>query len=225
MNYYLSSLHLFEFGSLRSRHVGGSQNYQQLITQIYYNLPRCYMNDESKTVETTYGTLTYNGIQKIINKLQTFSFIDFNSDIFYDLGSGCGESLITFWLLTGMTSRGIELVPNRLHISEIAIDQIKQQLPNIPETPIAVRQGDITQPLYMDANIIYVSNLCLHEDTNRRLFEQIMRLPNIKAVIFSKEPTLSREKQSQMQKKFPNQIQIQADQSWEKDSYVYIYHI
>ncbi len=128
----------------------------------------------------TYGELTNKGLKAL------FKNIDTNNKIFYDLGSGTGNTLFRSAINHSLKkSIGIELSYNRYKHSLNLLNKINcQQIKN----KIEFKYGDIITENFEDADIIYLSNCCFRDEINKKIGEKIKNSVKSNCIIFcSKE--------------------------------------
>jgi SAM-dependent methyltransferase len=145
--------------------------------------------------KTTYGEVAEQGIHALSEKFRSIAPLDrfpAASRNFYDLGSGIGRLVVGIALLNPtIRAAGIEIVPDRARQAREAYQRIRNK-------PLANRvelhQGSFLDPNtdYKNAAWVFVSNLCLDDQTQHELLERLERqLPPGAAVICSKELPLS----------------------------------
>jgi SAM-dependent methyltransferase len=145
--------------------------------------------------KTTYGEVAEQGIHTLSEKFRSITPLDrlpAAGRNFYDLGSGIGRLVVGIALLNpSIKATGIEIVPDRARQAREAYQRIRHK-------PLANRvelhQGSFLDTAfdYKNAAWVFVSNLCLDEQTQRELLERLERqLPVGAAVICSKELVLS----------------------------------
>ena len=133
----------------------------------------------NKKYATTYGELTKEGLESL------FENIDTTNKTFYDLGSGKGSVIINAInnypeLKKGV---GIEYVIDR---HEEALER-KFSLSDDKKEKIEFIQGDFTSDNInlSDADLIYISNLCLSGETNKDIAEKINKEVKSGTIVFS----------------------------------------
>jgi len=119
-------------------------------------------------VELTYGELTEDGFTTIIKNID-------NRGTFYDIG--CGEGKVILWAHKNGFKRvkGVEYVKERY-------DKCLELLKGVHNAEII--HGDMFNLKLSDANVIYMSNLCFGDDTNKRLAKKIYDECNDDVIIF-----------------------------------------
>ena len=133
--------------------------------------------DSAKYVNSTYGTISYNGIEELINILN----IDDN-DIFYDLGSGNGNVVTHFYLKTPVKkSIGIEYLKNRHYIGLFNLLEISKEY-NISNN-INLINDNIYNYNFMDATIIFTTSCCFHNELNKYILTEIKKNKKLKYFI------------------------------------------
>lgn len=160
----------------------------------------------SKKYVTTYGELTNEGL------IEMFKKIDTNNKTFYDLGSGKGSVIINAIKNYPNLKKaiGIEYVKKRHDEAEIKKSNISEK------DKVKFIQGDFTSNdvNLSDANLIYISNLCLSEETNKDIAEKINREVKSGTYVFST-------KQIPL-KNVSKCYQTKVNQTWKEGSNIYI---
>lgn len=141
--------------------------------------------------KTTYGEVTEQGIQILSDTFRALAPLEkFPAAMrnFYDLGSGIGRLTVGLAILNPtLRAHGIEIVPDRVRQSREAYQRIKTKG---VATRIELHQGSFLEPKwdYKTAAWIFISNLCLDEQTQRDLLDRLeSQLPAGAVVICSKE--------------------------------------
>lgn len=128
----------------------------------------------------TYGELTAEGLKKI------FKSIDTENKIFYDLGSGTGNTIFRASINYKLKKCiGIELAHSRYIHSKKLLNTINC---NFIKNKIDLKYGDILFENISDADIIYLSNCCFSRETNQKISNKIKNTIQKECIIFcSKE--------------------------------------
>ena len=165
--------------------------------RIFYN------STENKNINTTYGELTKEGLKTLFTKIDTFG------KTFYDLGSGKGSVIINavndYPDLKKVV--GIEYVKAR---HDEALNRTKGI------SKVELYQGDFTSNNFNlgDADLIYISNLCLSDETNKKIAEKINREVKGGTRVFSSR--------SIPLKNIADSYNINVKQTWKNDSNIYV---
>ena len=128
----------------------------------------------------TYGELTSDGLKKILDSIDT------ENKIFYDLGSGTGNTIFRASINYNLKKCiGVELAHCRyLHSKEL----LKNINCNLIKNKIDFIFGDFLMEDISDADIIYISNCCFNKDTNQKIGNKIKDTINKSCIIYcSKE--------------------------------------
>lgn len=168
--------------------------------KIYYD------NYIGKKYNTTYGELTNEGLTTLFKNVNT------ENKTFYDLGSGKGNVIMNAIKNYPNLKKaiGIEYVKERHNeaIEKSATIENKEKIEFI--------QGDFTGAdiSLHDADLIYISNLCLSEETNKEIADKINREVKSGGIIFSS-------KQIPL-KNVAYRSTTNVNQTWKNDSNIYI---
>lgn len=140
---------------------------------------------------TTYGEVAEQGIHTLSEKFRSIAPLEKfpqASRNFYDLGSGIGRLVVGLAILNPtLRGQGIEIVPDRARQAREALQRIRTKT---VANRIALHQGSFLEPKfeYKNAAWVFVSNLCLDEQTQRDLLDRLEKtLPPGAAIICSKE--------------------------------------
>lgn len=143
-----------------------------VLAPIYEALP--------KTAAAGQHNLTYGEIEWAALKVmaQYTERVSGNAQLkgkFYDLGSGRGRAVL-YMALTGLfeTSVGVEVLPERVSLSQQALNTLKTSIPNIGSR-VRLYESSFLNPAfkYKDARIVFLSNLCFDKDTQDALFTRL----------------------------------------------------
>jgi SAM-dependent methyltransferase len=188
MNRSTAKARLRQFGGSSQRRTTartGRRALQELST-LYNGLSGFHANTIGLgDYKTTYGEVTEQGIHTLSEKFRSIAPQGRN---FYDLGSGIGRLVVGLAILNpGLRAHGIEIVPDRARQATQAYQRIRHRgLANRVE----FTQGSFLDPAvdYKSASWVFISNLCLDEQTQRELVERLERqLQPGAAILCSKE--------------------------------------
>jgi SAM-dependent methyltransferase len=111
---------------------------------------------------------------------------------FYDLGSGRGRAVL-YMALAGPfeQSVGIEILPERVALAQQALMKLKQSIPTAGSKVLLYESSFLNPKFkYKDARAIYISNLCIDNDTQNALFHKLtVEMPKGSLLFCSKVPT------------------------------------
>ncbi len=141
--------------------------------------------------KTTYGEVTEQGIHTLSEKFRAIAPLEGIPAArrnFYDLGSGIGRLVVGMAILNpSLRSHGIEIVPDRVRQAREAYQRIRSKA---VATRVEFQQGSFLESAvnYTNAVWVFISNLCLDEQTQRDLLDRLERqLQPGAAIICSKE--------------------------------------
>jgi precorrin-6B methylase 2 len=162
------------------------------LLEIYTGLSGFHANTIGLgNFKTTYGEVTEQGIHALSEKFRSIAPLEripATRRNFYDLGSGIGRVVVGLAILNPtLKAHGIEVVPDRARQAHDAYQRIRAKA---VANRIELHQGSFLEPKwdYKTAAWVFVSNLCLDEQTQRDLLERLeTQLPAGAAIICSKE--------------------------------------
>ena len=166
-----------------------------------------------KGSKATYGEILYDSMQALIDDLKLTK-----NDIFYDMGSGIGKSVVHVYLTTKVKkSCGIELSKTRFDCSEQVKNEMKKQKLIHKKRILEFKYEDIVESDISDATVVYMCSTCypqkLMEDLTRKLENGKKKL---------KVLTL---KQLAKSEKFKIKKTYNLPMTWSKSSSVYSYEL
>lgn len=139
-----------------------------------------------------YGEITYEGMEPLY---KAFSLTP--EDVFYDLGSGVAK-LVIYVGLRGVAAKsvGVEVGVRRHGLAVIACDRAHEELRNINQDydedrrammakckPFEAVLGDVRKNCYKDATVVNCSNLCMDQQVQNRMLDNLMRLPALRRLV------------------------------------------
>jgi hypothetical protein len=157
-----------------------------VLAPIYETLP--------KTVATGQHNLTYGEIEwpalKVIAQYSGAS--GSIKGKFYDLGSGRGRAVL-YMALTGLfdLSVGIEVLPERVSLSQQALNTLKTSIPNVGSR-VRLYEASFLNPAfkYKDAKVVFLSNMCFDDNTQTALFNKLnLEMPKDSLVFCCRAPS------------------------------------
>jgi hypothetical protein len=147
---------------------------RKVVRQIYKGVDG--YTDELKGYDKkfalTYGEITLGGIQKLIDiykSIKPISSYPSDQRVFYDLGSGIGKNVIMVASMENMMSKGVELVEYRHNIAMEAWNKTKKSVQSRVEF---INKSFLDIPLH-NAAWIFISNLCMSEQINKKLADKL----------------------------------------------------
>jgi len=120
----------------------------------------------------TYGEITYEGAQKLIEKFKLTK-----KDVFYDLGCGVGKFVIQIYLDTPVKkAAGIELSKTRIDKAKQALEQIKKDGRLQKGRKLEFKEQNILDAHLKDATAIFISSLCFSDELLEQIAKKLARL-------------------------------------------------
>lgn len=133
--------------------------YKDLATYISIDYTGEY-NDRTMT----YGEMTETGVKQMLEEINT------DNKVFYDLGCGYGRVLIHALRNHNFAKVvGVEIVPNRYDVAKMAVSRLSEHYRN----RIELVKGDMLQQNIYDADVIWMSNLCLESNLQKKVSKKI----------------------------------------------------
>ncbi len=153
---------------------------QQYVTLVYKDI-NATLGEQDYIISQTSGEILYSSIDKLIAKLSLNE-----SDVFVDLGSGLGKTLIYFFLKTHVReAQGIEIIPILYQGSLLAAQRIQQELPEFfdSERKLNFFQGDFLKFPLTNATVVFLCSTCFDQELLCSIGEVINNTPNIHTVL------------------------------------------
>jgi SAM-dependent methyltransferase len=168
---------------------------------------------ESNGGNATYGEITDQAVQKIIDELKPKK-----NDVFYDLGSGVGRMSVKMYLDSPVKkSIGVELAPTR-HNQAVAVKTDLKRLGKIDiNRSLEFLQEDILKANIDDATIIYLASTCFSNNFMKQITDRLAKLKKGLHVL-----TL---RQLPNMRSFKLIKQYSLPMTWSNDVNVYLYEL
>ncbi len=136
---------------------------------------------------STYGEILFDSLKIILDDLQLT-----DQDVFYDLGSGVGKSVVQVFLTTPVKKAvGIELSPTRCARARQA-EQILKKEDKVPlDKEFSLCEGNFLETDLNDATIIYMGSTCYQSELMQAITEKLSAVPaqnNLRIVSLKKLP-------------------------------------
>ena len=132
--------------------------------------------------EQAYGELTVRGIRELKHRMLPNP--GGHREVFVDLGSGCGKSVIQVakeWTLDGVVKAiGIELSKTRHDVGQAGLQRVDDS--ELRARVQLVQADMLVCPHLEDATLIYVASLLFDDDFMSRLGSRLAALPNVHCV-------------------------------------------
>jgi len=142
--------------------------------------------DNAKLVNSTYGEMTFDGVEKMIQEAGVQP-----TDHFYDLGSGHGRVTMHVFLKGGVKKAyGIEYYPERSYNSERALKKLYKMFPDIlDEDRLISYQIQNIKDLHFleDATVLYMCSTCYPEDLLVIVYDKVKASKMIRCIVTHKE--------------------------------------
>jgi hypothetical protein len=188
------------------------------INKLYEGLSGFGLANASENSNLTYGELKTESIPilyEIYSRYAPLSNIISSYRNFYDLGSGIGKIVLGLTALnSSLKGVGIEVISERVQQANTALQRLRDT--SIKQRVEFVCLSFLDDSInYSNACWIFISNLCLSDDTAQQLTEKLEReLNNGSIVVCSKQLNST---------KFEQLNHITLPMSWSDQSKVYVY--
>lgn len=160
-----------------------------ILTPIYEALPKTVAVGQHNL---TYGEIEWSALKVIAKYTDKASGMPQSKGKFYDLGSGRGRSVL-YMALTGLfeTSVGIEVLPERISLSQQALNDLKISIPTVG-SKIRLYEASFLNPSfkYKDAKVVFLSNMCFDDTTQTAIFNKLnLEMPKDSLVFCCRVPS------------------------------------
>ncbi|OGB97373.1 hypothetical protein A3F06_02615 [candidate division TM6 bacterium RIFCSPHIGHO2_12_FULL_36_22] len=156
----------------------------------------------------TYGEILPDSLETILKDLKLSK-----KDIFYDLGSGAGKTVVQVAMTTPAKAVGIELSPTRVSIARKALEKLKKE----PGKRASFVEGDITTANLNDATVIFTCSTCFSDDLMKKLLDKFLELkPGLHVISLRQLPQHKRMKLIK---------EYSLPMTWSDASPVYLYEL
>ena len=143
-----------------------------ILTPIYNTLPATKAAGQHNL---TYGEIEWPSIKIMLDYAEKQSWPSTSPGRFYDLGCGRGRSVL-YMALAGPFdfSVGVEVLPERVTLAQEALIKLKAAIPTAG-AKVKLYEASFLNPAfkYKDARMIFLSNMCFDEETQRALFNKL----------------------------------------------------
>lgn len=162
---------------------------------------------------STYGEITYRGVQELIHALHLTEH-----DVFYDLGCGVGKMVAHIFLATPVKkSVGIELSPERTAQARAVHATIQKEIPISSERTFDFIQGDILTASLDDATVVYLASTCFSQEFMEKITQKLAKLsPGLRVITL---------KHLAPNPRFELVQTLQLPMTWSEKSTAYIYKL
>jgi len=188
------------------------------INKLYEGLSGFGLANASENSNLTYGELKTESIPilyEVYSRYAPLSNIISSYRNFYDLGSGIGKIVLGLTALnSSLKGVGIEVISERVQQANTALQRLRDT--SIKQRVEFVCLSFLDDSInYSNACWIFISNLCLSDDTAQQLTEKLEReLNNGSIVVCSKQLNST---------KFEQLNHVTLPMSWSDQSKVYVY--
>ncbi|MEM7588948.1 MAG: hypothetical protein AAF320_02130 [Myxococcota bacterium] len=139
--------------------------------------------DQSRSSNSTYGELTFEGIQKLVDVLQLSP-----DDVFFDLGSGVAKIVLYVYRVAGVRkSVGIELSKTRHDAAMEILQQVRKHGWIQPDRLLELQHKDILNSDFHDATVLYICSTCYPNDIIRGVVQKMLQIPR-PVILVSQKP-------------------------------------
>ena len=157
---------------------GSGASQKKLLNQLYrgvngFKVTKCEREEVAQQGGApTYGEIPFESFKVILDELDITK-----EDVFYDLGSGVGKSVLQVLLTTPVKkSVGIEISPTRFSCAE-AIKRLLMKSKKMPKGKILeFREQDILEADMDDATIVYMCSTCYSPALMQGIVDMLQKL-------------------------------------------------
>lgn len=161
------------------------------INDIYSSIKLLPLDDktatgEKKLVNSTYGEMTYDGVEKLMEVAEIKP-----GEKFIDLGSGNGRAAMQIFVNSDVAeSFGVEFHPERFKNAEAALKKLYKLKPELLDSDrlLSYQLQNIKDIYFLnDVNIIYMCSTCYPEELLDSVYDKIKESKNIRCIITHKK--------------------------------------
>ena len=133
----------------------------------------------------TYGEITFDSADYLFGELKLNS-----NDVFYDLGSGVGKTVLQAFLTTPFKkSVGVELSHTRHTYASTMLNKLLKEELRTQNRILEYREGNFLDTDFSDATIIYMCSVCYPDELMRAITNKIIALPaGVRIASFKRMP-------------------------------------
>jgi SAM-dependent methyltransferase len=143
-----------------------------ILTPIYNALP---ITKAAGQHNLTYGEIEWATLKLILDYTEKQSWPTTSPGRFYDLGCGRGRAVL-YMALAGPFefSVGVEVLPERVSLAQQALTKLKAAIPTAG-AKVKLYEASFLNPAfkYKDARVVFLSNMCFDEETQKALFYKL----------------------------------------------------
>jgi precorrin-6B methylase 2 len=144
--------------------------YQRVFAEAISRLDRSRLGFNEDAF--IYGEIDFLSFILILQKIEPKP-----NEIYYDLGSGSGKSVLAAALSCHFSkSCGIELLPGLVKLAHKQLERAKQLWPSADLSSIEFIQGDFLLLDFSDADVVFINATCLHYQTWQALTVKLASL-------------------------------------------------
>lgn len=123
-----------------------------------------------------YGEITFDAFKRIMDEVKPTS-----NDVFYDLGSGIGNTLILASLMAPFSKvSGIELFPELHNTAHSIISKYKthiaHHIPHAKTQHLESIQGDFQSTPFNDATVIFINATCFRHEIQNDFLNRLAQI-------------------------------------------------
>lgn len=151
--------------------------YQRYLAYLYNKKSKV---QSTTTIAQTSGEVLYPSISKLIHVLQIK-----DEDVVVDLGSGIGQIVLQFFLLTHAKEViGIEIVSSQHEQASRALSQCKKDLPALfTDRQVTFLQGSFFDIPFTQANVIFINSVCFTQEMLLKLVVLLNAMTHLRVVL------------------------------------------
>lgn len=160
------------------------------INEIYntqlINIDKSLYQQNENMVNSTYGEMTYEGIEKLIEEAEIKP-----NEKFIDLGSGNGKASMQVFMNTPVSEAiGVEFHIERFYNANRALKNLYKKFPELLNTDrlLTYQLQNIKDVYFLEMfNIIYMCSTCYPSELLDVVYEKIKDSKNIRCIITHKK--------------------------------------
>lgn len=151
--------------------------YQRYLAYLYNKKSKA---QATATIAHTGGEMLYPSVNKLIHLMQIR-----DNDVVVDLGSGIGQVVLQFFLLTNAKEViGIEIIPSQHDQALLALSQCKEDLPALfTDRQATFLQGSFFDIPFTEASVIFLNSVCFTQEMLLKLAVLLNAMANLRIVL------------------------------------------
>lgn len=191
---------------------------QEYIQRLYKGVSGFKISSEESSMISssggapTYGEITYESLQTILNDLALT-----DKDVFYDLGCGVGKTCVQVVLDTPAQAIGIELSPSRIKQAKKVQQHLIDEKKVASNKRLQFHEKNIFDEKMQDATAVFLCSTCFSADLMQKITDTLAKLKkNLKVVSLKPLPK---------QNNFTLEKKYNLSMTWSTSTPVYSYRL